>query len=223
VLLAEFAGVLGGQTDLDAILTLVAKRARGIAGRPTSWAFVRHSPRMERVITAVLPRLRCGIARMTGALVPATISNMTMTAIARSVAGGLRNEVDVNGRHVIVTDEPETLGGTDEGPAPHELLPAMLASCVSTMISLHAQTRGWELGDTRVEVEYDADAAPRRVRVRVYLPDSLTPDQVRRLRNVADSCPARRALEAGFTFDEQVIVGTFPHPQQTAEPVIRAT
>jgi putative redox protein len=132
---------------------------------------------------------------------------MTMTAIARSVDGGLRHEVDVNGRHVIVTDEPEHLGGTDAGPAPHELLPAMLASCVSTMITLYARARNWELGELCVEVEYDSDSTPRHVDLRLYLPEGLTTDQVRRLRKVADTCPAKRALEAGFTFDEQLILG----------------
>jgi len=137
----------------------------------------------------------------------ATIRAMTMTAIARSVDGQLRHEVDVNARHVIVTDEPERLGGTDVGPAPHELLPAMLASCASTMITLYARARGWELSDVRVEAEYDSESTPRHVDLRVYLPDGLTADQVRRLRGVANSCPAKRALEAGFTFDEQMIVG----------------
>jgi uncharacterized OsmC-like protein len=74
--------------------------------------------------------------------------NMTMTATARSVDGGPRHEVDVNSRHAIVTDEPESLGGTNEGPAPHELLPAMLASCASTMITFYARARNWELSPT---------------------------------------------------------------------------
>jgi hypothetical protein len=30
------------------------------------------------------------------------------TATARSISGTLRHEVDVNGRHTIVTDEPES-------------------------------------------------------------------------------------------------------------------
>jgi putative redox protein len=131
---------------------------------------------------------------------------MAMTATARSVDGGLRQEVDVNGRHTIITDEPERLGGTDEGPAPHELLPAMLASCVSTTINVFARARNWEIGEVRVEVVYDSDATPRHVSLRVYLPSGLTSDQIRRLRKVADTCPARRALEAGFTFDEQLAV-----------------
>jgi putative redox protein len=131
---------------------------------------------------------------------------MSMTAVARSVNGGLRHEVDVNGRHVLVTDEPERLGGTDAGPAPHELLPAMVASCVSTMIVLYARTKGWDLGEVRVEVVYDSEPTPRHVDVRVYLPEGLTSDQVTRLRKVADTCPAKRSLEAGFTFEQQLIV-----------------
>ncbi len=126
------------------------------------------------------------------------------TASARSIDGTLRHEVDVNGRHTITTDEPERLGGTDVGPAPHELMAAMLAACASTMIVLYAQRRDWRLGDVRVDVRYDADVTPRGVEVDVHLPEGLTPDQVERLRRVADTCPARRALEAGFTFDERI-------------------
>ena len=126
------------------------------------------------------------------------------TASARSIGGTLRHEIDVNGRHTIVTDEPESLGGTDAGPAPHELMASMLAACTSTMIVLFAQRREWPLDDVRVDVRYDADVTPRRAEISVHLPEGLTPDQVERLRRVANTCPARRALEAGFTFDEQI-------------------
>jgi putative redox protein len=126
------------------------------------------------------------------------------TATAQSTGGMLRHEVDVNGRHTVVTDEPEHLGGTDLGPAPHELMAAMLAACASTMIVLYARRRGWRLGDVRVDVRYDAGVTPRRVEIDVHLPDWLRPEQVERLRRVANTCPARRALEAGFTFEEQV-------------------
>jgi putative redox protein len=126
------------------------------------------------------------------------------TATARSIGGTLRHGVDVNGRHTIVTDEPERLGGTDAGPAPHELMAAMLAACASTMIVLYAQRRDWRLGEVSVGVRYDADVTPRRVEISIHLPDGLTPDQVEGLRRVAETCPARRALEADFAFDEQL-------------------
>ena len=80
---------------------------------------------------------------------------MSMTATARPTGTGLEHEIDVNGRHTIVTDEPERLGGSDLGPGPHELLPATLASCVATMIAMYAQNRGWDIGETVVDVDYD--------------------------------------------------------------------
>jgi putative redox protein len=130
---------------------------------------------------------------------------MSFTASARSIGGTMRHEVDVNGRHTIITDEPESLGGTDTGPAPHELLPATLASCISTMIVLYAQRKGWEIGDVRVDVDYDHESEPRRFDVEVHLPGGLTDEQLARLRRVADTCPVRRALEGTFEFDERVL------------------
>jgi uncharacterized OsmC-like protein len=73
-------------------------------------------------------------------------------------------------------------------------------------LSLYARSRGWELQNVRVEVVYDPEPTPRRALVRVHLPDGLSDAQLKRLQKVAETCPARRALEAGFTFDEQIVV-----------------
>jgi len=129
---------------------------------------------------------------------------MSFTASARSIDGTLRHEVDVNGRHTIITDEPVSLGGTDTAPAPHELLPATLASCISTMIVLYARRKEWDLGEVRVDVGYDYEVEPRRFDVTVHLPAGLTDDQVTRLKRVAGTCPVRRALESEFVFDERI-------------------
>jgi len=141
---------------------------------------------------------------------------MPMTATARTVGGTLRREVDVNGRHTITTDEPARLGGTDVGPAPHELLPAMLASCASTMIVMYANARGLVLDELRVDVVYDPEPTPRHVELVVHVPAGLTPKQAERLRRIAHACPVKRALEAGFTFEEKVVVDG--HPRGDAEP-----
>ena len=139
---------------------------------------------------------------------------MSMTATARNNGDGLRHEVDVNGRHTIVTDEPERLGGSDEGPAPHELLAATLASCVATMIAMYAQNRGWEIGETAVDVDYDPDSVPRRFAIDIQLPGDLDPERRRRLQRVAETCPVRRALEAGFAFDERIVGAPQTQPRE---------
>jgi len=141
---------------------------------------------------------------------------MSFTASAAPVHGTLRHEVDVNGRHTIATDEPEKLGGGDTAPAPHELLAAMVASCVSTMVSLYARRHGWELDGMRVEVSYDAETTPRRLAIQLHLPAGLSGEQVDRLRRVAETCPVRRAFEAGFEFEEEILLDAAARPRTRA-------
>jgi uncharacterized OsmC-like protein len=72
------------------------------------------------------------------------------------------------------------------------------------MIAMYAQNRGWDIGETAVQVTYDTKGLHRRFTVDIQLPLDLTPDQQRRLQRVADTCPVRRALEEGFTFEERI-------------------
>jgi putative redox protein len=151
-----------------------------------------------------------------GRMIDTGAMRMSMTATARRIGAGLRHEVEVNGRHTIVTDEPERLGGGDQGPAPHELLPAMVASCVATMVAMYAQSRGWHLGEHSVRVTYDPDSVPRRVEVELVLSRRLTADQRRRLERVARTCPARRALEGEFAFTERIVDAPASSPAAAA-------
>ena len=130
---------------------------------------------------------------------------MTLTATARSISGTLRQEVVIDGVHRLITDEPERLGGEGSGPAPHELFPAALAACVSTTLVMYARTKGWELGEVSVSVEYDNQSTPRRFDVRIELGGELSDEQVRRLAKVAESCPVRRSVEAGIEFHETLV------------------
>jgi len=129
---------------------------------------------------------------------------MSLHATARSIPGTLRQEVVIDGTHRLITDEPERLGGEGSAPAPHELFPAALAACVSTTLVMYARTKGWELGEVRVTVDYDNDSTPRRFDLRIELGAELTEDQLRRLGKVAESCPVRRSVVAGIEFVETI-------------------
>jgi putative redox protein len=132
---------------------------------------------------------------------------MSLTATARSIPGTLRQEVVIDGKHRLITDEPERVGGDGSAPAPHELLPAALASCISTTLVMYARTKGWDLGEVSVAVDYDNQSTPRRFDVVVTLGGALTDDQLRRLEKVAASCPVRRAIDVGVEFHETLVRG----------------
>jgi putative redox protein len=129
---------------------------------------------------------------------------MSLTATARSIPGTLRQEVVIDGQHRLITDEPQRLGGDGSGPAPHELFPAALAACVSTTLVMYARTKGWELGDVVVEVDYDNRSTPRRFEIAIKLGAELGEAQLERLEKVARSCPLRHSIEAGIEFVEHL-------------------
>ena len=129
---------------------------------------------------------------------------MSLTATARSIPGTLRQEVVIDGQHRLVTDEPQRVGGDGSGPSPHELFPAALAACVSTTLVMYARTKGWELGEVAVEVDYDHRSTPRRFQIEIRLSGDLSDAQLERLNSVARACPLRRSIEAGIEFVENI-------------------
>jgi len=132
---------------------------------------------------------------------------MSLRATAHSSGDTLRQDILIDGRHALVTDEPERLGGTDTGPAPHELFPAALAGCVATTIRSYARAKGWQISDVEVDVVYDHQSTPRHFDVTITLPPGLAPEQRERLERVAAACPLRRAIEAGVEFEEHLVSG----------------
>jgi putative redox protein len=129
---------------------------------------------------------------------------VSLRATAHSIPGSLRQDVVIDGRFHVATDEPRALGGTDTAPAPHELLPAALASCVSTTLLMYARTKNWDLGRVDVDVDYDQSSTPRRCEIAIRIEHALGADQLARLEKVAASCPVRRAIESGIAFRERI-------------------
>ena len=129
---------------------------------------------------------------------------MSLTATSRSIRGTLRQEIVIDDKHRLITDEPESVGGDGSGPAPHELLPAALASCISTTLVMYARTKDWDIGDVIVEVEYDNHSTPRKFEIAVRISGDLSDAQLDRLEKVAAACPVRRSIEAGIEFHERI-------------------
>ncbi len=129
---------------------------------------------------------------------------MSLSATARSIGGTLRQDVLIDGKHHLITDEPESVGGEGSAPSPHELLAASLASCISTVMVMYARTKQWELGNVEVAVDYDNTSTPRRFQVAITISGDLTPEQLQRLEKVASTCPVRRSLETGVEIVETI-------------------
>jgi len=109
---------------------------------------------------------------------------------------GYTHDVEIQGGHRLVIDEPEESGGANQGPSPTRTLAGALAACSAITVEMYAGRKGWDLGEVEavVEMEYGASAVPRSFVVILRLPKGLTPDQIERLRVIAGKCPVHRVL-----------------------------
>ena len=118
-------------------------------------------------------------------------------AVARR-RGGYTHEVEIDGEHTLIADEPEATGGLNRGPSPTRMLAAALAACTAITIEMYAKRKEWEVGAVEVDVEmsYDDRGVPDEFVVTLNLEGGLTEEQLERLRVIAGKCPVHRTLAA---------------------------
>ena len=123
------------------------------------------------------------------------------SAVARR-RKGYEHEVEIR-EHRLIVDEPEDKGGTDQGPAPAELLAASLASCTAITIEMYAARKEWGLGTVEVAVDFTEATTddPATFDVRITLGADLSEENRDRLLIIAGKCPVHRALK-----DQNVVI-----------------
>ncbi len=116
------------------------------------------------------------------------------------------------GRHTLVADEPEAMGGTNLGPDPYTLLLSALGTCTSMTIRMYANRKGLQLDDVKVELHHrritrpaapQASGAPNGAAAdevvdilerEITLAGNLTDAERQRVLEIADRCPVHRTL-----------------------------
>src|SRR5438270_321696 len=81
------------------------------------------------------------------------------------------------GRHVVTSDEPASMKGTDTGPPPFGLLLAALGSCTSITLRMYAERKSWELGTVSVRVRLVVDGDAQRIERDLAFSGSLNDEQ----------------------------------------------
>jgi uncharacterized OsmC-like protein/pimeloyl-ACP methyl ester carboxylesterase len=127
--------------------------------------------------------------------------------VARTEGSGFRTEILADG-HPLIADEPESVGGTNAGPNPYELLAAALAACTTMTLRMYADRKGWPLQAAEARIEHakvhsEDSADPENPRSRIdhfskelAFEGELDDEQRQRLLEIADRCPVHRTLHS---------------------------
>ena len=121
-------------------------------------------------------------------------------------------DIQVRG-YPLVSDEPVTLGGDDEGPTPTELMVAGLAACAADEVvkCLMESAITYDLTEIGADFAWDADG--RRVasiRLSVTLPEEINENTRQKVLVAMLSCPARKMLAEPPNVEYELKAGGIP-------------
>ena len=114
---------------------------------------------------------------------------------------GFKSTVTI-GNHALIADEPESVGGTDMGPSPYELLASGLGACTVMTIRMFANIKKWDLKGVTVDVTHrKEEAEDGKSKVDVFSREikfigDFDEKQHERMLIIADKCPVHKTLSA---------------------------
>lgn len=138
-------------------------------------------------------------------------------AITAELSEGYVTTLTSSSGHTWTADEPASLGGTDTGPNPYDLLLGSLAACTCITVSSYAQRKGWSF--ERIEVRYEHDRVHvddcaaceehqrgyiDRITSEITIHGDLDETQRARLRQAATNCPVHKTLAKGVHLVDEV-------------------
>lgn len=141
--------------------------------------------------------------------------------VSETGAGRFQQRV-VAGRHHLLADEPEDVGGDDSGPSPYDFLAIALGTCTAMTLRLYADHKGLPLEHVAVEVDYDrihardcADCETREGQVdrfirRITLEGPLDEAQRARMMEIARKCPVHRTLRGEIASEDSLVPAQAP-------------
>lgn len=117
-----------------------------------------------------------------------------------------KTEIRSSSGNVLISDEPESVGGKNLGFSPTELLASSLAACTSATLRMYADRKGWDLEEVKLEVSLEVNREDNKTEIhrKIQLIGNLDQAQRDRMLAIANACPVHKILSGTIAIQTEL-------------------
>lgn len=136
--------------------------------------------------------------------------------VAETTAGKFTNTIVTGSGHVIVADEPESVGGDDTGATPYDLLLSSLGACKTMTMRMYAERKGYALEHAEVRLSHDKIYAKDcescetktgkidQIKTEITLTGDLSDEERQKVFEIAERCPVHRTITSEIIIEAKL-------------------
>ena len=128
----------------------------------------------------------------------------------KAIIGSQKYKTQIHWRNgVLLTDEPEKLGGEDLGPDPFTLLLSSLVGCTLATLRMYIDHKGLSIPEIEVEANLfhriENQETITVVQRKINFKEELEAEVIKRLLRVAEQCPISKILKGNIKIDTELL------------------
>ena len=119
-----------------------------------------------------------------------------------------KTEIRSSSGNILISDEPESVGGKNLGFSPTQLLASSLAACTSATLRMYADRKGWDLEEVKLEVSLEVNREDNKTEIhrKIELIGNLDQSQRDRMLAIANACPVHKILSGTIAIQTELSV-----------------
>jgi len=102
----------------------------------------------------------------------------------------------------LIMDEPETVGGGDQGPDPYSTLLASLAGCTLSTLRMYIDRKGWDIPEIKISLNLSQEnnnEIETIITRAISFSSNVDEETKNRLLIIAEKCPVSKILKNKIT------------------------
>jgi len=118
-----------------------------------------------------------------------------------------RTEITSKTDNILISDEPQEMGGKNLGFSPFELLASSLASCTLITLRMYIDRKAWDVSELSIWVDFEKNEehTVSLFSTKILITGNVDETQKQRILKIANSCPVHKTLKNTIKIETSLV------------------